>query len=363
MKKYVKHLVVTAFLALVHLSSLAQFPSNLDLSTLDGNNGFVINDVSGLAGFSVSDAGDVNGDGIDDVILGAPFSGPDTNRPTGVSYVVYGTNGGFTGSIDLSSLDGIDGFTLNGISPDDVAGWSVSTAGDVNADGFDDMIIGAHDVETSGGNTYVVFGSDQNFPPFINLSDLNGINGFTLGGTDDYDLTGWSVSTAGDVNGDGFDDVIIGAPFADPNGSGSGSNYVVFGKSAFSNYFDLSTLDGSNGFTLHGASRDELGHSVSGAGDVNGDGIDDLVFGAPLEHSSYVLFGTTMGFPSTINSFDLNGDNGFTLNGIAIGWFVSTAGDVNDDGIDDLIIGAFGAESNPVVFGDDGIFTDGFEQD
>ena len=118
--------------------------------------------------------------------------------------------------------------------------------------------------------------------PIINLSILNGSNGFRLDGVTEYDFSGGSVSNAGDVNGDGFDDVIVGAFGADPNGENSGSSYVVFGKdSSFNDPIDLSSLDGNNGFRLDGvAAGDQLGISVSSAGDVNGDGFDDVIIGA-----------------------------------------------------------------------------------
>ena len=116
----------------------------------------------------------------------------------------------------------------------------------------------------------------------FNLSNLNGTNGFILNGIAAIDQSGFSVSDAGDVNGDGIDDLIIGAFGADPNGSFSGQSYVVFGNSTgFSPTLNLSTLNGTNGFILNGiAEGDQSGNSVSSAGDINGDGIDDLIIGA-----------------------------------------------------------------------------------
>ena len=253
----------------------AQFPASFDLSSLDGTNGFVINgiDAADYSGLSVSGAGDVNGDGIDDLIIGASGADSNVNSEAGESYVIFGQNNGFSASFDLSDLDGTNGFVINGIDESDRIGESVSGAGDVNGDGIDDLIIGAANADPNGnstaGESYVVFGRDSGFSSSLNLSTLDGTNGFALNGINEFDLSGYSVSGAGDVNGDGFDDLIIGASLADPNGNDSaGQVYVVFGQSgAFSSSLDLNTLDGSNGFVLNGIDAlDCSGRAVSGAG-------------------------------------------------------------------------------------------------
>ncbi len=117
----------------------------LRLSQLDGANGFRISgiDEGDRSGWSVAGAGDVNGNGIDDVIIGARDAKHDGKRDAGESYVVFGSSAGFAASLDLSALDGADGFRLDGIDRRDVSGWSVAGAGDVNADGVEDLIIGA----------------------------------------------------------------------------------------------------------------------------------------------------------------------------------------------------------------------------
>ncbi len=339
---------------------------------LNGDNGFVINgiDRSDYSGWSVSSAGDINDDGFDDLIIGAPNAGPDNdygyNNGAGESYVVFGSSGGFANSLDLSTLDGLNGFIIKGLDADDRLGSSVSNAGDVNGDGIDDLIIGAYGAgpdddygyNNGAGETYVVFGNSDDLASSLDLSTLDGLNGFIITGIDRGDYLGWSVSSAGDVNGDSIDDLIVGAPNADPNGDEyAGESYVVFGSSdEFASSLDLSTLDGSNGFVIKGidAPRGNSGKSVSSAGDVNGDGFDDLIIGAPNVDlrggESYVVFGSSDKFASSLDLADLNGRNGFVINGIFSsdysGKSVSSAGDVNGDGFDDLIIGAWRADLN-----------------
>ncbi|MBD2386561.1 putative Ig domain-containing protein [Cylindrospermum sp. FACHB-282] len=338
----------------VVFGSSSSFSPTLNLSTLNGANGFAINGIAqgDRSGSSVSSAGDVNGDGFDDLIIGARYADPNGSN-SGQSYVVFGSSSGFSPTLNLSTLNGANGFTINGIAQGDSSGSSVSSAGDVNGDGFDDLIIGAPGADSSG-QSYVVFGSSSGFSPTLNLSTLNGANGFTINGIPGSDLSGSSVSSAGDVNGDGFDDLIIGAPSADPNGSLSGQSYVVFGSSGFSPTLNLSSLNGANGFAINGIPRNSFpGISVSSAGDVNGDGFDDLIIGVRgaspsgmYSGQSYVVFGSSSGFSPTFNLSTLNGANGFTINGIPgsdfSGSSVSSAGDVNGDGFDDLMIGAPG---------------------
>ncbi|MXS77519.1 hypothetical protein ABF87_05990 [Nitrosomonas sp. JL21] len=344
----------------------------VNLSSLDGIDGFRLDgetqyDFSGL----VSTAGDVNGDGFDDVIIGA-FGSDQNALGSGSSYVVFGNAGGFNASMNLSDLDGNNGFRLDGEGINHLLGTSISNAGDVNGDGFDDVIVSAPGADSNGydsGSSYVVFGKESGFGAVINLSSLNGTNGFRLDGAAKYDEAGFLVSNAGDVNGDGFDDVIVSAPRADSNGYDSGSSYVVFGKeSGFSAAMNLSSIDGNNGFRLDGNAYDYVGLSVSTAGDVNGDGLDDVIVGvykADLNGagsgSSYVVFGKESGFSAVMDLSSIDGTNGFRLDGTthdSAGLPVSTAGDINGDGFDDVIVGAWSAEtdgnllgSNYIVFG------------
>ncbi len=341
------------------------YSASYALSALDGLCGFRLDGVgeTDYAGCSVSDAGDVNGDGFDDVIIGAESARDDANYPVGESYLVFGKALGWDASLALSDLDGTNGVRVIGIGPSDRTGCSVSTAGDINGDGYGDVIIGARTADPTGGNdageSYVVFGKADGWPSVLELSSLAGDDGFRIDGIDASDYSGWSVSGAGDVNGDGFDDVIIGAYGADTDAaSDAGESYVVFGKAeGWDASIVLSALNGSNGFRLDGElASDFSGISVSGAGDVNGDGCDDMVVGAHCADfdgalyagAAYVVFGKTSGWTASMNLAALDGASGFKINGVN-GWLgrsVSGAGDVNGDGFDDVLIGA--PDADPV---------------
>jgi len=342
------------------------FDAAINLSSLDGNNGFRLDGgaAGDLSGVSVSNAGDVNGDGFDDVIIGAPLADPN-GRSSGASYVVFGKASGFDATMDLSTLDGSNGFRLDGSAEDNIAGFSVSSAGDVNGDGFDDVFVGSRVRDYSIPLTvgHLVFGQASGFSPTLNLSSLHGGNGFNLLAKSfygsNYAPITQSASSAGDINGDGYDDLIIGVSFSGDSSRG----YVVFGKATgFDAALSLSSLDGSNGFQLTGLrdSRYESAISVSGAGDINGDGFDDLIVGSATvpragsyysyDGVSFVVFGKSAGFDATLDLGHLDGSNGFRVDAMAEGYHlgssVSGAGDVNGDGFDDLIISAPGADPN-----------------
>ncbi|NBB14520.1 hypothetical protein GVN21_03995 [Caulobacter sp. SLTY] len=359
-----------ARLAHVVFGAAGGFAADLDLSSLDGTNGFQFAHPLRTRP-SLASAGDFNGDGLVDMIIG--FADDDF-------YLVFGTDAGFPANLDLASLDGSDGFQIIGESTPHTPGHEVASAGDVNNDGFDDVIIGLRlggPGDDYPGAAYVVFGAAGGFAPGFALSDLDGTNGFRMVGVGDFAATGNSVASAGDINGDGYADMIVGAYYADTNGDKSGAAYVVFGAAGgFAADLDLGTLDGTNGFRINGAATgDRAGASVSSAGDINGDGLDDLLVGAwgasPdgfRSGSTYVVFGSASAFAAELELSSLDGTNGFRIDGNGerhlTGYSVAAAGDVNGDGVDDLFISApaiaatgepgavfvlFG-QANPVVF-------------
>jgi glycosylphosphatidylinositol phospholipase D len=380
--------------AYVVFGTSAGFPALFDLRSLepdnggDGSRGFVMHGLDELygMGYSVSGTGDVNGDGIDDLIVQACVDerrGALKCKIEGSAYVVFGRSTPFPAAFELGSLlpggggDGERGFFLLGSELDSAtARYVVSRAGDLNADGIDDIAIGVNGQNfrpSLAGIIYIVYGRTTPFPPLVRLASLlpggggDGSQGLVLIGVDRSDHA-MAVTAAGDVNGDGIDDLIIGGYQADPNDRNeAGESYVVFGGAQLPAVFPLGTLfpgaggDGMKGFVLKGAGEEHwAGFSVNGAGDVNDDGIDDVVVGAlggggHKQGAAYVFFGRTTGFPAT---FDLgallppqggDGSEGFVLTGETggdlAGNAVSSAGDVNADGIADLLIGAKSAEA------------------
>lgn len=334
----------------------AALPGTIALSSLDGTTGLKLNGAlfSGAgeqAGFSVAAAGDVNGDGSPDLLIGAP-RGSGHGSSTGQAYVIYGGSG-LAATITLSSLSAATGLRMVGTASGDIAGWSVAGAGDVNNDGFDDVVIGAQHADPGGnsalGASYVVFGGSA-LPATLELSSLNGTNGFAIHGVSSYDFVGASVAGPGDVNNDGFDDVLIGGSGADPNGDLSGAAYVVYGGSAMIPVFSLAGLNAFNGLKLEGAvSGERAGSAVAGAGDIDDDGFADLLVGAPSADPhggdsgrAYLVYGGS-DLPATLGLGAL-GSAGVRIEGVGsdakAGFSLSAAGDVNGDGFGDLLIGA-----------------------
>jgi len=280
------------------------------------------------AGFSVAGAGDVNGDGYDDLLIGAPFQDAG-GADAGAVYLIYGP---VVGTRNLSRAD----VKLIGENAVDRAGQSVAAAGDVNGDGIDDLVIGSGSNDAGGvdaGAAYIVYGPVTGPTLDLSLADVK------LVGEAAGDGVGISVAGAGDVNGDGNDDVIVGAPGEDSTAFDAGAAYVVYGGS--SGVIDLSAAD----VKLQGeAASDSAGTAVASAGDLNGDGRADVLVGAPGADGPgtdngvvYVIVDPAAGTGSVTDAvarFEGEGSSN------RLGSSVASAGDVNGDGDLDFAVGA-----------------------
>jgi len=262
-------------------------------------------------GWSVATAGDVNGDGYSDVIVGAP----DKSVYTGKAYLYLGGPSGLSASSSWTAVG----------AADDEFGYSVATAGDVNGDGYSDVIVGADGFNSYTGKAYLYAGGP---------SGLSTTSSWTAVGEAGGDGFGICVATAGDVNGDGYSDVIVGAPSMYEGTTGKA--YLYLGGP--------SGLSATSSWTAVGeAAGDYFGRSVATAGDVNGDGYSDVVVGAPYyagdTGKAYLYAGGPSGLPTS---------SSWTAVGEAVelfGYSVATAGDVNGDGYSDVIVGAEGYSS------------------
>jgi hypothetical protein len=358
---------------------------NLDVTTdLDGTTGFTFTDsergaLSDLAyiGAAVSLEGDVNGDGFDDLVVGAPGQNKYRNsaqKYDGEVYVIFGRSsfsGTPDGVIEATSLDGSTGFRATGlVNQQALTGSSVGSGGDVNGDGFDDLVIGApgdgnyETVQTALGRAYVVYGkTNLGSSGTLVLESLSGSDGFVLNGGGTFDGAGRSVSINGDINGDGFDDVVVGAPTVSlddpPMGFyNNGAAYVVFGDSSVSVPANLDALDGDNGFALIGKGGVYAGTTVAVAGDINGDGFDELMVGEPASGIGTVtfFFGTDFGLNDGNTGNGELGNGRQQIDGAAAGTLTATQGNsaadilvggrgndtLNADGGSDVLIGGSG---------------------
>ncbi len=305
---------------------------NIPLATTDVR--LIGESAQDAAGTMVRWAGDVNGDGLDDVVVGAPYD--DIHAvDAGTAYVVYG---GVTGTLDLSAANA----RLIGIHSGDNAGAAVGRAGDVNGDGFDDVLVGALYADDGGsdaGVAYLVYG------PVTGDIDLDGADVVLLGGgAGDY--AGVSVATVGDWDGDGLSDILVGAYNEDTGASNAGMAYLVMGDGIVSADVDQVASVWWSGER----SDDQAGRNLAGAGDVDGDGFSDVLISAPPEDSGgnasgsvYLVLGPTTGGWVDLRYADAQlygeGANHFAGRGVA------GPGDLDADGYDDIFIGADGEDS------------------
>ncbi len=322
----------------------------------------------GYATGQLAGVGDIDGDGFDDLAYRATVY--EGEAITGRVHVLYGGQefGPLVTTYDVGSGD-LAGFVLEGGADlQAVPRTAVSSAGDLNGDGFDDMVLGASDFHvgyglatTAGQAAYVIFGgqalSGRHALSEVGTGDLGGL--ILQGDTPSTDFA-QSLAAAGDVNGDGVDDLLVGAPYGNAGEGAGGTGYVLFGDPSLSGALDFGLVDDGGLAGLRLTSDlvgDRLAQSLATAGDLNGDGFNDVVFGAPQSDTAgtfagaaHILFGQpelSGGYEigqlltGEILGFRLTGDAALDLSGQA----VAGGGDFNGDGFDDLIIAAPGDDS------------------
>lgn len=320
---------------------------SLTASALNGTNGFLCYAPTGsLAGASLSEAGDLNGDGRADLAIGAPEADRTGVTNGGAVYLLFGRTN-WPAQVDLTQLNGTNGAILLSEAGFNRFGKSLAALSDFNGDARADLLIGASSISTSGfpiGRAYVVWGR-TNWPAQLVVTNLAASHGLALTGIEINGSAGTSVA-GGDMNGDGLSDAIVGSP------GNAGKIAVLYGTTNPASPLSLAALNGTNGFTLvttNASSR--LGSGLASGFDLNGDGRMDLLAGASdttvsgqsKAGAGYLLFGRPS-FSATVDVTQLNGTNGFSVEGVVaaaeVGWAVDVGPDVNGDAHPDLMLGA-----------------------
>lgn len=339
------------------------FPQTLDLSTLGtSGSGIIINGAAqyNMIGMSLSAAGDFGGSAFADFAIGAPFMDGGGNTAGGVVYVLFWDPVTLTSPVELASLTAQEGLEFHGSSFLENAGFSLGGGVDFDNKGRSDIIIGApgasYGANYLAGRAYLVSG-EGSFTSPVDLETIAGSgDAVAFDGGSDLEQTGYSVVALDDFNSDGFGDVAIAAPLASPNGLYSGRTYVVYGSDALTSPVDLGSL-GSAGVTFNNENIEDgkRGLHLANVGDINDDDRTDLAIGASnvtpptgtvrtnagltyvvignrfyqdVEELSDLPIKSTMFYGQTTGDFS--------------GCSVAGGGDVDDDGIPDIIIGAHG---------------------
>lgn len=329
--------LVSIFQLILHFQ-ISEATSIIDILSLSPDQGISFSFGISDSNCAVSSAGDLNGDGYEDLLIGLPSQGDFGRSMCGIVYIVFGTVNGIP-NVDINAMNPPQGIKIIGGASNAKLGFSVSNLGDISGDGIDDIIIGA----PMEDKAYVLFGKKNGWTANLDLAaGLSSTQGKTIIGPIGSQL-GFAVSSAGDFNGNGINDFMVSAPFAD---SGSGKVYIIFGQASFPSMIDLNTpLTALVGIQISGVLGDKLGNSLSKAGDVNGDGIDDILAGSASSPSGVVaiIYGSKSSVSAIqIDTMSLN--QGFRIIGtsnIRIGTpaSISSAGDLNNDGINDIVLG------------------------
>ena len=399
---------------------------DINVQSLSANEGVMLmgDDGGDHFGWAVNIAGDINNDGYDDIVVGERFANSSNGLGSaGKAYVIWGKNStdygtlvgtgtGASRTLDVSDLTKEEGFHIESNGSSDYLGFSLDATADFNGDGLEDLVIGVYcdsDAHTWAGEVLLLWGRDEDIA-YGEVNDRNGImqrtldvddlrvnDGLSIKGDDKFDKFGISVSAVGDLNGDGFADILAGSQGNDDGGTqaksgftnGSGVAYVIWGRAitASSNSadplatIDTSSLAPSDGFVIEGVGNTtKLGESTAAAGDLNNDGYDDIIIGAPGDTgganldangagAAYIIWGQASKEYGTLEANDDSGDgfmrrmihadelpiaNGFSIvgdqSGRGLGKSVA-GGDINNDGYSDVVIGS-GSGDSVILFGD-----------
>ncbi|TFG02156.1 MAG: hypothetical protein EU542_05555 [Promethearchaeota archaeon] len=309
----------------------------LNTSLANADASFLGEVMSDRAGNSIDIIEDVNGDNYDDILIADKWN-DEYEINGGKIYLIFGKASGWEMDIGLSSCNA----SYLGKKANDHAGFSISGVGDVNGDTFGDFLIGAYlndELGTSTGQSYLIFGKELGWNTDVNLTNVD----VTFNGENEYDASGTSVAGVGDLNGDNYNDFMIGAPGNDESKNSAGQAYIIFGKETWNSVYNLSDVDAS----FHGENyNDQLGTCLAGAFDINNDTYDDILLGAKGYQSggsrgkTYLIFGKETGW--SMDTSIQNADASFIgeKNSDVSSNSLAGIGDVNGDGFDDFLIGA-----------------------
>lgn len=344
------------------------FPASVRVDALTADEAFLI-----TGDFSVhrQTAGDFNADSLTDLALGSPYArGKGFGNDQGVTHVVFGQPRPNDGHIDLASLDGENGFRVIGVRGSN-SGRALATLAGFSGNGIDDLLIGAPEGQTPGHGVQILYGRPDDFPPVVQLV-AKPDEGTALGPDKGANNFGVAASSAGDFNGDGFADALIGTG----EGLKDADVFLVFGRQDPPSAAVVSDLPSPA--TVRFSFRETREFAFASLGDVTGDGRDDIAVG--MDRGSavsgpfwtggavFILNGQKKPLPSSVNLAFLPPDLGTLIVGplkpfdgegmFGIGETVANAGDVNGDGVNDILltVESIGRDSSPkgaiyVVYG------------